>query len=83
MAFEIMNSLSRCQLNWQLDTLTEGDGNCFPRAVVQQCHRSEIQENLENRKIIHTKDHRSLRCAVSQFMMHPEHPSVKALWSLA
>ena len=78
MAFEIMNALSRCQLNWRLDEITQGDGNCFPRAVVQQCQRTEVQESLESSRKSHTKDHRSLRQAVCQFMLHPCHPCVEA-----
>jgi len=52
MAFAIMNAISRCQLHMQLDEITQGDGNCFPRAVVQQCRREEIQKNIENSKKI-------------------------------
>ena len=55
MAFEIMNAISRCQLHMMLDSITEGDGNCFPRAVVQQCKRQEIQKNIENSKKKYTQ----------------------------
>ena len=78
MAFEIMNALSRCQLDWRLDEITQGDGNCFPRAVVQQCQRPEIQENLNNDHKELTRDHRSLRHAVCQYMLHPRHACVDA-----
>ena len=50
MAFEIMNAISRCQQPLRLDEITRGDGNCFPRAVVQQCRRPEVHENIENNK---------------------------------
>ena len=72
-----MNALSRCQLDWRLDSITEGDGNCFPRAVVQQCQRVHVQENLGNIQKYNSKNHRSLRTAVCQFMLNPGLPCIE------
>ena len=77
MAFEIMNALSRCQLDWRLDSITEGDGNCFPRAVVQQCQRVHVQENLGNVQKYNSMNHRSLRTAVCQYMLSPGPPCIE------
>ena len=78
MAFELMNAISRCQLHMKLDNITQGDGNCFPRAVVQQCRRPELELYLNNDKINGTQTFMSVRNAVCDFMMYNEHPSVTA-----
>ena len=77
MAFEIMNAISRCQLHMMLDEITEGDGNCFPRAVVQQCKRQEIQKNIENNKKIKARHFMSIRTAVCDFMLTISHPCIE------
>ena len=77
MAFEIRNAISRCQQPLRLDEITRGDGNCFPRAVVQQCRRPEVHENIENNKKISTRDFMSLRNAVCNFMLNTNNPSVE------
>ena len=77
MAFEIMNAISRCQLHMMLDSITEGDGNCFPRAVVQQCKRQEIQKNIENSKKITLNHFMSIRSAVCDFMLNVSHPCIE------
>ena len=78
MAFEIMNAILRCDLHIKLDEITLGDGNCFPRAVVQQCNREEIHKNLDNHKKIAAKNFMSLRNAVCKFMMETDQTCVKA-----
>ena len=70
---EIRNAISRCQLNLKLDDYTIGDGNCFPRAVVQQCRRLEIQINLNENGQTNTKDYFTLRAAVCNFMTNSQH----------
>ena len=30
-------AIQRCQLSLKLDNETEGQGNCFPNSIVQQC----------------------------------------------
>ena len=46
-AHEIMETVERLQLPLKLDQLTEGRGNCFPMAIIQQCHRPEIRQQLK------------------------------------
>ena len=45
-AEEIMNTIHRLQLPFKLDQLTEGLGNCFPIAIIQQLRRPEISNRL-------------------------------------
>ena len=78
MAFEIMNAIVRCDLRIKLDEITLGDGNCFPRAVVQQCNRFEINKNLDNHKKSAAQNFMSLRNAVCKFMMETDQSCVKA-----
>ena len=45
-ANEIMDTVHRLQLPLKLDQLTEGRGNCFPIAIIQQLRRPEIFSQL-------------------------------------
>ena len=45
-ADEIMATIHRLQLPFKLDELTEGLGNCFPMAIIQQLRRPEILNQL-------------------------------------
>ena len=60
-----------------LDSITEGDGNCFPRAVVQQCKRQEIQKNIENSIKMKINHFMSVRSAVCDFMLNISHPCIE------
>ena len=40
-------AIQRCQLSLKLDNETEGQGNCFPNSIVQQCRRPEVREWLK------------------------------------
>ena len=46
-ADEIMETVNRLQLPLILDQLTEGRGDCFPIAILQQCRRPEINQKLK------------------------------------
>jgi hypothetical protein len=48
-ANQIMDTVRRLQLPVKLDHLTEGRGNCFPIAVLQQCRRPEILSQLRKK----------------------------------
>ena len=43
---EILDHVKKLGLPFQLDKLTEGQGNCFPIAVTQQCRRPEVMASL-------------------------------------
>ena len=47
-ALEILKKVRRLQLPLKLDELTEGRGNCFPLAVLAQCSREEIFQDLDS-----------------------------------
>ena len=50
LALEIQQTLARLGLPFKLDNITQGDGNCFSRAVVQQCQREVFQDELKREK---------------------------------
>ena len=71
-ADEIMDTIHRLQLPFKLDQLTEGLGNCFPIAIIQQLHRPEIINQLRpapKRLVKHRTGHSLMRQSVHQFIM--------------
>ena len=46
---EFTSAIQRCGLPLKLDEATEGDGNCWVRAVVQQLERPEMRQQLNDR----------------------------------
>ena len=78
-ANEIMKTVKELGLPLKLDELTEGLGNCFPIAIIQQCKRPEIFNKLKllmKMQLRHHKAHTLLRLGVKQFMTKSEHPNV-------
>ena len=61
-AQKIMDGVHRAGHLFKMDSITEGDGNCFPRAVKQQCQRLAVG-------ILSIKDHKDLRKKVTQYML--------------
>ena len=43
-------AIQRCNLKLKLDNETEGQGNCFPYSIVQQCRRPEVKKWLKENK---------------------------------
>ena len=43
----LIAAIQRCNLALKLDNQTEGQGNCFPNSIVQQCRRPEVREWLK------------------------------------
>ena len=71
-AQEIMETVHRLELPFKLDQLTEGQGNCFPISIIQQCRRPEILSYLRPRakQIVRLRNgHSTLRQNVMEFMM--------------
>ena len=64
---QIMAGVNRAELPMKLDTITEGDGNCWFRGIWSQMQRKEIRGTLTNEKI-KIKDHTQLRKKVATFM---------------
>ena len=75
LALEIQQTLARLGLPFKLDNITEGDGNCFSRAVVQQCQREVVQEELKREKR-YPEDYKDLKKKVVQFVKGTKIPLV-------
>ena len=45
----LAEAIRRCNLQLKLDNKTEGYGNCFPNAIIQQCRRPEINNWLREK----------------------------------
>ena len=69
-ANQIMDTVRRLQLPVKLDQLTEGRGNCFPKAVLQQCRRPEILSHVKHQST------QELRNSVKQFIVKSENPKI-------
>ena len=77
-ANQIMDTVRRLQLPVKLDQLTEGRGNCFPIAVLQQCRRPEILSQLSplQKEIVKHESTQELRNSVKQFIVKSENPKI-------
>ena len=77
-ADEIMDAVHRLQLPFIVDQLTEGRGNCFPIAVIQQCQRPEINKQLKSvtKMIVKTQRtgprHKAFRYSVINFIKNSD-----------
>merc|ERR1711872_188732 len=71
-AREILATVRRCELPLQLDSLTEADGNCFPRAIVAQC--TDDGDGSET-----PINHFSLRSNVAKFARESQCPKIVEL----
>ena len=77
---ELTSTIRRCNLQLKLDNATEGYGNCFPNAIVQQCRRPEIRKWLQKNKpwaIVNSQQ--SLRNKVTNFSLKSGHNTIADL----
>jgi hypothetical protein len=66
----LTSAIKRCNIHLKLDNNTEGYGNCFPNAIVQQCRRPEIRTWLqENKPWAIVSNQRTLRTKVKTFAL--------------
>ena len=73
-------AIQRCNLQLKMDNPTEGFGNCFPNAIVQQCRRPEVRIwLLENKPSAIFNGQQSLRNKVVHFAMKSSHIAVTDL----
>ena len=78
-----METVNRLHLPFILDKLTEGRGNCFPIAIIQQCQRPEINKLLKlvTKMLVKTQrtgpKHKALRYSVMEFIKKSEHPRIE------
>ena len=67
----LSSTIRRCNVQLKLDNPTEGYGNCFPNAIVQQCRRPEIQAWLkENKPWAISSNHQVLRKKIKHFALN-------------
>ena len=74
----LADTITRCNLHLKLDNDTEGYGNCFPNAIIQQCRRSEVKGWLMQKdpvKVI--KSQHSLRRQVKNFALTFENTNLE------
>ena len=71
LADRIMNYVAKTNLNYKLDKLTRGQGNCFPIAVLQQLSHHDIFDSLmpDMKTIVRNLDHKELRRRVKDFTL--------------
>ena len=73
----LAEAIRRCNLLLKLDNKTEGYGNCFPNAIIQQCRRPEINKWLcEKNPIEILKSQQALRRQVTSFALNCQHSIV-------
>ena len=78
----LISTIQRCNLPIKLDDNTEGYGNCFPNAIVQQCQRPEIRTWLQNSKPQAIVNHQStLRKKITNFALKSIHTTIMSLRS--
>ena len=67
---ELDKAILRCGVPLKRDKNTAGDGNCFPRSIVQQCERKVVCEWLrENNPLKIASSYHDLRRKVTKFAL--------------
>ena len=76
----LAETIQKCNLPLKFDNNTEGYGNCFPFAIVQQCRRPEVKAWLQNKKPgITASNHGAIRTKVSNFALRQESTAIDEL----
>ena len=76
----LTSAIRTCTLELKLDNQTEGFGNYFPNAIVQQCRRPEIKTWIQkNRPLALFTGHQMLRRKVTSFVLTPRGQAVNNL----
>ena len=68
LAQQIEETIRQTELPFKLDEITIGDGNCFTRAVLQQCQRNAVKNYLRSRGL-NLGNYMELKKNVCQFML--------------
>ena len=73
-------AIRRCNLKLKFDNETEGQGNCFPNSIVQQCRRPEVRKWLTEKKptALFNGQH-WVRKKVANFALNSNHNAVTEL----
>ena len=73
----LTTTILRCNLKLTLDYPTEGFGNCFPNAIVQQCRRPEVKAwLLKNMPGAIFTSSQNLRLKVKNFALNSQEQAV-------
>ena len=73
-------AIVRCKVALIRDEETPGDGNCFPRAIIQQCERNEVKEWMrEHEPLKIASSHHDLRVKVSRFALEESNDNMRNL----
>ena len=68
LAQQIEETIRQTELPFKMDEITIGDGNCFTRAVLQQCQRNPVKNYLRSRQL-NLGNYMELKKNVCQFML--------------
>ena len=81
LADKILNYINRHNLNYKLDKLTRGLGNCFPLSVLQQIMREDIFDSVKSdiRAIAQRHDHQEFRKRLRKFVLTSKDERLEAL----
>ena len=73
----LTSTIENCNLRLRLDNNTEGYGNCFPNAIVQQCRRPEVKKWIQtNNPDAFVANHYTLRRKVKLFALNATHKTM-------
>ena len=73
----LTSTIESCKVQLKQDNNTEGYGNCFPNAIVQQCRRPEIQAWLkENNPSVIVTNHYALRKKLKTYALKSTHKTI-------
>ena len=73
----LTSTIRSCDVQLKLDNSTEGYGNCFPNAIIQQCRRPEIKAWLqENNPSAIVTSHNALRQKVKTYALQSTHKTL-------
>ena len=79
---DFADAINRCGLPLKLDTPTQGDGNCWVRAVQQQLERPDMVDQLNSRTrqvmSVRKQDrYLVLKKSVAEFAITSQHPTIR------
>jgi len=78
---DFTDAIDRCGLPLKLDTPTQGDGNCWVRAVQQQLERPELEQQLNSRTrqvmtVRKSERYLVLKKSIAEFATSSQHPTI-------
>ena len=79
---DFADAINRCGLPLKLDTPTQGDGNCWVRAVQQQLERQDMEDQLNSRtsQVMNVRKQERylvLKKSIAEFTITSQHPTIR------